>query len=136
MYNILNQQTMVTVIDFKKAVNAAGKEFFLLILMGGVSFVKSTITGNFYATAWKTSITSTFTEDVCKTLIGTKLPGEIEKVDVEEPYEYKIPTTGETIILHHKSANQEPKSMQYIRSKYGSDVYPTAQTPELETAYV
>ena len=93
---------MVTIIDFKKAVNAAGKEFYLLILMGGVSFVKSTITGNFYATAWKTSITSTFTEDVCKTLIGTKLPGEIEKVDAEEPYEYKIPTTGETIILHHK----------------------------------
>jgi curved DNA-binding protein CbpA len=34
----------------------------------------------------------------------------------------------------YKSANQEPKSMEYIRSKYGSDVYPTAQIPELETA--
>ena len=36
----------------------------------------------------------------------------------------------------YKSANQEPKSMQYIRTKYGSDVYPTTNTPELETAEV
>jgi hypothetical protein len=92
---------MVTIIDFKKAVNSTGKEFFLLILMGGVSFVKSSITGNFYATAWKTSITSTFTEEVCRSLIGTKLPGEIEKVEAE-PYEYVIPTTNETVVLYHK----------------------------------
>ena len=36
----------------------------------------------------------------------------------------------------YKSNNQEPKSMDYIRSKYGSDVYPTTTTPELETADV
>jgi curved DNA-binding protein CbpA len=34
----------------------------------------------------------------------------------------------------YKSANQEPRSMEYIRSKYGSDVYQTPNTPELETS--
>jgi hypothetical protein len=99
---------MVTVIDFKKAENKVGKEFFLLILMGGITFVKSTITGSYYATAWRCSITSTFTEEVCKALVGTKLSGEIQKIDAE-PYEYKIPETGETVMLHHKYRfNPEP----------------------------
>ena len=92
---------MVTIIGYKPAQSAEGKDFFLLILMGGISFVKSTITGNYYATAWRTSITSTFNEDVCKTLVGTKVAGEIEKIDAE-PYDYKIPSTGETIVLYHK----------------------------------
>jgi len=92
---------MVTIVDFKKAQNKEGKEFFLLILMGGITFVKSTITGSYYATALKSSITSTFNEVVCKSLIGTKLPGEVEKIDAE-PYDYVIPSTGETVVLYHK----------------------------------
>ena len=116
---------MVTIIDFKKAVNSAGKEFFLLILMGGVTFVKSSITGNFYCTAWKTSITSTFNEIVCKSLVGTKLPGEIEKVD-SEPYEYKIPTTGETVILYHK--------YRFNPSPYALTMEEAVFTPEAQLA--
>jgi hypothetical protein len=101
---------MVTIIDYKKAQNSAGKEFILLILMGGISFVKSTITGSFYATAWKTSITSTFSEEVCKSLVGTKVAGEIQKIE-SEPYEYKIKETGETIMLTHKySFNPSPNT--------------------------
>jgi len=34
----------------------------------------------------------------------------------------------------YKSANQAPKPMEFIRRKYGSDIYPTAKTPELETS--
>lgn len=48
---------MVTIIDYTKRQNAEGKEFFVLNLMGGVELVKSTKTGNYYATAWKSSIT-------------------------------------------------------------------------------
>lgn len=92
---------MVKIIDYAKRLNAEGKEFFVLILMGGLEFIKSSISGNFYATAWKTSITSTFNEDTCKSLVGTKVQGIIERV-ASEPYEFKIPTTGETIILQHK----------------------------------
>ncbi len=92
---------MVTIINYTKRQNAEGKEFFTLNLMGGVELVKSTKTGNYYATAWKSSISCTFNEDVCKSLIGTKLPGIVTRVE-SEPYEYKIPSTGETIMLTHK----------------------------------
>jgi len=33
----------------------------------------------------------------------------------------------------YKSSNQAPKPMDFIRRKYGSDIYPTSRTPELET---
>ena len=92
---------MVTIIDYTKRQNAEGKEFFTLNLMGGVELVKSTKTGNYYATAWKSSITCTFNEEVCKSLVGTKLPGTVQRIEAE-PYEYKLPSTGETIMLTHK----------------------------------
>jgi len=92
---------MVTITGYTKRQNAEGKEFFTLNLMGGVTLVKSSKTGNYYATAWKSSITSTFDEDVCKSLIGTTLPGIVTKVE-SESYEYKIPSTGETVLLNHK----------------------------------
>ena len=92
---------MVTITGYTKRQNAEGKEFFTLNLMGGVELVKSSKTGNFYATAWKSSITSTFNEDVCKSLIGTKLPGTVQKIECE-PYEYALPSTGEIVMLTHK----------------------------------
>jgi len=92
---------MVKVIEYQQRQNAEGKTFFALILMGAVEFIKSSISGNFYPTAWKTSITSTFNEEVCKSLVGKTFPGIVEKVEVE-PYEYKVPSTGETIMLQHK----------------------------------
>jgi hypothetical protein len=91
---------MVTICDYKKRQNADGKEFFTLTLMGGIEFVQSSVSGNFYATAWKANITSTFSEEICKSLIGTKLPGEIQKVE-SEPYQYRF-ASGETIMLTHK----------------------------------
>ncbi len=92
---------MVQVTDFKTLINADGEPFNALTLMGDITFVLSSKTGNFYATAWKGSISTTFSEEVCKGLVGKSLPGEIQKVD-SEPYEYTIPSTGETIMLTHK----------------------------------
>jgi hypothetical protein len=92
---------MVTVIDYAGRRSADGKEFFVLILMGGIEFVQSTHTGCFYATAWKSSITTTFNEQVCKGLVGKTLPGEVQRIEVE-PYEFKVEDTGETIMLTHK----------------------------------
>jgi len=69
--------------------------------MGDVEFVKSGQTGNFYATAFKGSITTTFNEATCKDLVGKAFPGKVEKIEVE-PYEYKVPSTGETIMVGHK----------------------------------
>ncbi len=103
---------MVTVVDFSKMHNAEGKEFNSLTVMGGVEFVQSQKSGSFYATAWKASIACTFNDEMCKSLIGKNLPGDIEKVEVE-PYEYHIPETGETIYLTHKySYNPAPGSKQ------------------------
>lgn len=62
---------------------------------------KSKETGNYYATAKSDSITSTFTEEQCKDLIGQEIPGSIVKVQCD-PYEYKIKDTNEVISLTHR----------------------------------
>jgi hypothetical protein len=103
---------MVTIIDFKSVQNTDGKDFFLLVLQGGIEFLRSTITNKFYATARKVYITCTFDEATCKQLIGTKVPGCIQKVEVD-PYEYKIAQTGEMVMLTHSYIfNPEPNSVE------------------------
>lgn len=91
---------MVTITNYAQRTNAEGESFNALIIQGGVELVQSKETGNFYATAKRTSITSTFDEDTCKTLIGTQIPGSIKKVECEA-YEYTIKETGEIINLNH-----------------------------------
>lgn len=90
---------MVTIISHKKNINKAGEEFNSLIIMGGVEAVQSKETQRFYLTSRKATISSTFDEETCKGLVGTKLPGSIEKVQCE-PYDYKI-ESGETIQLNY-----------------------------------
>lgn len=92
---------MVTIIDYRVNLNSEGKPFCSLILQGGIELVQSKESGNFYATARKTSITSTFDEATCKQLKGTTLKGSIVKLESEE-YEYVVPDTGEVMMLHHK----------------------------------
>ena len=92
---------MVKIIDFKKRMNSHGEEFHALLLQGGLELVKSKETGNYYATAKTSSITSTFTEEQCKDLIGQEIPGSIVKVECD-PYQYTIKDTGEEITLTHR----------------------------------
>jgi hypothetical protein len=92
---------MVKIIDFKVRTNSKGEQFCALVLQGGLELVKSKETGNYYATAKSASITSTFTEDQCKGLIGQELSGSIVKLECE-PYEYTIKDTGEVITLKHR----------------------------------
>jgi hypothetical protein len=101
IFKYLKAFTMVTIVDYSKRVNSEGKEFNVLILQGGLELVKSQQTGRYYATAKKASLSSTFTEDLCKTLIGQKLPGAIMKVECE-PYEFTVPETGEILNLNHR----------------------------------
>ena len=91
---------MVKVIDFLKRKAQDGSEFFVLVLQGGVEFVKSQQTGKFYMTARKCSIPTTFNEHVCQSMIGQDMPGNIVKVE-SAPYDYVIPETGEVIQLTH-----------------------------------
>lgn len=104
-FNISTQnfKNMVRIVDYKERESEEGKVFFVLEIQGGIELVKSQNTNNFYATARKASVTSTFNEVTCKALIGTELPGRIEKQECE-PYEYVIEDTGEVIELSHRYA--------------------------------
>lgn len=95
------KQVMVRIVNYQKRQTEEGKEFFVLELQGGIEMIKSQETGQFYMTARKTSISSTFDEMTCQSLIGTELSGKIEKVTCE-PYEYVIKDTGEVIMLSHR----------------------------------
>ena len=91
---------MVTISNYRVNVNSEGKSFCSLILQGDVELVKSKTTSRFYATARKTSITSTFDENTCRQLIGKTIKGSIVKVDCDE-YDYIIPESGEVIRLNY-----------------------------------
>jgi hypothetical protein len=92
---------MVTVIGYETRKNKENEPFMALILQGDLVMVQSSDSGRYYATAKKTSITSTFTEEQAKALIGRQIEGKIEKVLCEE-YEYTVEETGEVITLSHR----------------------------------
>lgn len=91
---------MVKITDYKQRENFEGKTFFALTLQGGIEIVKSA-NGNSYATVKKASLPTTFDELTCQSLIGTELPGHVEKVNCD-PYNYTIQETGEVILLTHR----------------------------------
>lgn len=92
---------MLTIINFEKRQSNSGKQFFSLILQGGVEMVRSAESGQYYATIKRCSVTSTLDEEACKAMVGEQLEGKIEKVQCE-PYEFVIPQTGEVIELSHR----------------------------------
>jgi hypothetical protein len=91
---------MVKIIDYALRDSKEGKQFVSLKLEGDPEFVQSMRTGRFYLTAKRCSVTSTFNEETAKSLIGTKLPGTIVRVQCDN-YDYTVPETGEIISLAH-----------------------------------
>lgn len=91
---------MVKIINVKPSVNNEGKPFFSFLLMGGVEPIQSQQTGKFYLTAKTCYIPTTFDEHTALGLIGTQLPGTVERVGCE-PYQYTIKDTGEVVTLSH-----------------------------------
>ena len=100
---MLNSKTkkMVRIVNYQKRTTEEGKEFNILELQGGVELVKSQETGKLYMTARKASMSCTFDELTCQSLIGTELPGSVKKVACED-YSYTIKDTGEVITLSHR----------------------------------
>lgn len=92
---------MVRIVNYLKRQAEDGKEFFALEISGGIEMAMSQATGQFYATAKKAYIASTFDEETCKALVGSEMPGNIIKAECE-PYEYTIRDTGEVITLSHR----------------------------------
>lgn len=102
---------MVKIIAEETRKNSKNEEFNVFILQGSMELVKSQDTGKFYATARKCSITSTFDRDTALELIGTKLPGTIEKSPCD-PYTYQT-ESGEEITLDFQWVfNPSPNTME------------------------
>ena len=102
---------MVRITDYNRRESEDGREFFTLTIEGDVEIVQSA-NGKSYMTARKTSIPSTFDENVCQSLIGKQMPGEIERIECD-PYEYQNQETGEVITLHH-TYNYVPEEKKQI----------------------
>ncbi|WP_341221601.1 hypothetical protein [Polaribacter atrinae] len=92
---------MVRIINYKERNKEDGTSFFVLELQGGIEMIQSKETGNFYATAKKAFIPSTFDEQTCVALIGTDMPGSISKEECE-PFDYVVKETGEEITMYHR----------------------------------
>jgi hypothetical protein len=91
---------MVRIVDYAVRQSKDGKPFMALQLEGDPEFVQSMDSGRFYLTAKRCSITSTFSEENAKQLIGSKLPGSIVRVQCPA-YSYTVKETGEVISLAH-----------------------------------
>ena len=59
---------MLTVTNYKTRISKEGKEYLTLEIQGGLEMIQSQVTGRFYATVRKSSVTTTFGEDVAKML--------------------------------------------------------------------
>lgn len=92
---------MVRIISYKQRQKEDGTEFYLLEVQGGIEMVLSKATGQYYATAKKATVSTTFDEETCKGLIGSQMAGKISKITTE-PYQYTIKESGEEVTLNHK----------------------------------
>lgn len=131
---------MVTIINFKERETEEGKTFFVLEAQGGIEMIQSKATGNFYATAKKVFIPTTFDENTCRALIGSQVLGEIAKVECE-PYEYVNKESGEVIMLFHRyvyvqkvSESKKTPETIYEDFKSNEDVFSKNEKFELEHA--
>src|SRR4051794_27523187 len=94
-------KTMVTVTGYKTKETKDGRTFTVLQLTGGLEMIQSQQTGAFYGTVRKCTVSTTFNEEVAKSLVGTQIPGKIARVECS-PYEFTIENTGEVITLAHR----------------------------------
>jgi hypothetical protein len=96
---------MLTVTSYKVRVSKEGKEYLTLEIQGGLEMIQSQVTGRFYMTVRKSSMTATFGEEVAKLFVGTQIPGKIVRTECD-PYEYTIQNTGEVVTLTHRWSYQ------------------------------
>ncbi|KFE99896.1 hypothetical protein IX39_04385 [Chryseobacterium formosense] len=92
---------MVRITNYIKRQREDGTTFCVLEVQAGIEMVLSQKTNQYYVTAKKTFISSTFDEETCQALIGTQMQGTIIKQECE-PYEYTIKDTGEVVVLNHR----------------------------------
>ncbi|MBC7391158.1 MAG: hypothetical protein H7329_18270, partial [Opitutaceae bacterium] len=89
---------MVTVKNYHVRQGNNGDNYISLELEGDVSFVQSQNTGRFYASTKRCFMYAAMDESTAAALVGTQMPGTIERVDCDS-YEYTVPETGEVKTL-------------------------------------
>ncbi len=89
---------MITVKNYHVRKGEKGEEYLSLELQGDVALVQSQNTGRFYATTKRSFMFAAMDEATAQGLIGSKMPGSIERVPCD-PYDYTIPDTGEVVRL-------------------------------------
>lgn len=105
---------MVTITNYHVRQNNEGNPFIALELQGDIEMIQSASSGNFYASAKRCSMSSTFSEDTAKTLIGKQLPGRIDRIECEA-YDFVVKNTGEVISLTHTYVyNPEEKEPELV----------------------
>ena len=101
---------MVKISGYQERKTSDGKKTFIVLeLEGELQFLTSQITGKQYASVLKCTMPCTFDEETAKQLVGTTLPGTIEKTSCE-PYDYTNPTTGDTTTLDYRYAYKAPEN--------------------------
>lgn len=91
---------MVTIIGVEERFTPKG-DFKVIVLQGKLQVAISETTGRPYLTARKTSLPFTFSEEFAQSLIGTQLPGDIERMECEE-YEFQVPGQKKKLKLTHR----------------------------------
>lgn len=92
---------MVKVIGTETKVNPKTKENYnVIVLLGNVEVLKSKSSGKPYLTAKKVTMPTTLTSEQAAELVGTSLPGNIEKIDCPE-YEIKMPGSNKKVKINH-----------------------------------
>jgi hypothetical protein len=104
---------MVTIIGVEERFTPKG-DFKVIVLQGKVSVAVSETTGRPYLTARKTSIPFTFSEEFAQTLVGTQLPGDIERMECEE-YEFQVPGQKKKLKFTHRyQYNANPTVLEEV----------------------
>jgi hypothetical protein len=104
------KSTMVKIIEVKTVKKPTGEEFNMLVVQGGIEPLVSKKTGKIYFTMRKASVSTTLDAATCKVLVGSELPGSIEKIECD-PYEYTVKETGEILKLSHNWQYIDPDVM-------------------------
>ena len=92
---------MVKIIDALTRVNAKTKEEYqVVVLLGNVEILRSKSNSKPYLSAKRVTLPTTLNQEQAKELIGTTLPGDIEKVDCPE-YEIKMPGSNKKVKINH-----------------------------------
>ncbi len=125
---------MLTITGYRECINSENKSFFTLTLESGIEMIQSQKTGQFYASSKRATITSTFNEDVCKSLVGTTIAGRIEKMSCD-PYSYVIPETGEQVELSHRYSYVPNEETNHYSEPERLSNSPKVAIEELELAH-